>query len=244
MARRLREAGEDELAALVAEHADRLDLAAARAILRNPFVDAELLARLAASRALVGLYELRRELVAHPRTPRTLALSFVAGLYWRDLAALGIDTRVHPLVRRVADRRLQERLPGLAVGEKIALARRASATLVGALRLDPNPRVVTALLENPRLTEAQLVPLASHERANPRCLAALAASPRWASRRAVRTALCRNPATPLATALRLLPGLSRADAAAVAADTRLAPTLRTRAHDLARARGGAGRRSR
>jgi hypothetical protein len=233
----LREAGEDELAALVAEHADRLGLAEARAILHNPFVTTELLGRVASSPELAGLYEVRRELAAHPRTPRALAVQLVAGLYWRDLAALGIDPRVHPLVRRSADRRLHERLPGLAVGEKIALARRASAFLVSALRFDPSPRVVTALLENPRLTEAQLLPLASHERANPRCLEALAASTRWATRRGVRAALCRNPATPVGTALRLLPGLSRNGLAAVAADVRLAVPLRSRARELTGSHG-------
>jgi hypothetical protein len=87
------------------------------------------------------------------------------------------------------------------------------------------------------------VPLASHERANPRCLAALAESPRWASRQAVRKALCRNPATPLGAALRLLPGLPRADAAAVAADGRLPPALRARAREFCGGRRAGERQS-
>lgn len=241
LARRLRAASESELGRLVAESTDRLGPAEARSVLRNPFVTGEILERLAASREVAAHHELRRELAAHPRTPRTLALSLVAGLSWRDLAELGIDAKAHPLVRRSADRRLLERLPGLAVGERIALARRASGALVAALRFDPNPRVVAALLDNPRLTEIQLVPLASHERANSRCLVVLAESARWASRLAVRKALCRNPATPLGAALRLLPGLPRVETAAVAADARLAPALRARARELAGAQRATGR---
>jgi hypothetical protein len=239
--RRLREAGEEELARLVTAAGDSLGVPEARQILRNPFVRAEVLESLAAIPALVSRYEVRRELVAHPRTPRTLALQLVAGLYWRELAALGIDTRVHPIVRRAADRRLLERLPGLAIGEKSALARGASAAVIAGLRLDPNPRVVAALLENPRLTEVQLMPLAGHERAASRCLAAVAANARWAARPAIRAALCRNPATPLGSSLQLLPGLGRDQLAAVAADPRLAAPLRDRARELLAA-GGRGRR--
>lgn len=239
--RRLREAGEEELERLVAVAREALGVPEARQILRNPFAGEAVLVALAAIPALVSRYEVRRELVAHPRTPRTLALQLVAGLYWRELAALGIDTRVHPIVRRAADRRLLERLPGLAIGEKSALARRASTAVIAGLRLDPDPRVVAALLENPRLTETHLMPLAGNDRAASRCLAVVAASARWAARPAIRAALCRNPATPLASALHLLSGLGRDPLAAVVADPRLAAPLRSRARELLAA-GGGGRR--
>lgn len=240
LALRLREAGEEELSALVEEGRERFGLAEAQAVLRNPFVTGEILEQVASVRTLVGHYGVRRDIAAHPRTPRTLALRFVSGLFWRDLAAIAADSRLHPVVRRSAERRLLERLPGLAVGEKISLARRASVAIVAALRLDPSPRVVSALLENPRLTEAQLLPLASHERASPRCLAVLSATPRWATRRAIRSALCRNPATPVASSTRLVSGLTRDDLMAVNADPRLPAALRERAAALAGRRGRRG----
>lgn len=232
LGRRLREAGEEELGRLVDAAGDALGVAEARQILRNPFVTGEVLETLARIRHLVSRYEVRREIAAHPRAPRTLAMQLVASLYWRELATLGSDMRVHPLVRRAADRRLLERLPGLATGERCALARRASVAVIAGLRLDPQPRVLAALLDNPRLTEAQLMPMVSHERAAAACLAVVAGSLRWAARPAIRAALCRNPATPLGSSLRLLPGLGRDQLAAVVGDGRLPGPLRNRAREL------------
>lgn len=230
--RRLREASAEELARLVAGRRDELGVAEARQIARNPYVTREILESLAAVPALASLYEMRRTLAAHPRTPRALALRLVTGLYWRELAALGIDGGAHPAVRRAADRRLVERLPGLAIGERCALARRCSAGVIAALRRDPQARVIAALLENPRLTELLLLPLASSQRAPALCLAAVADSTRWASRQPLRAALCRNPATPPTAAARLLPGLARDQLNAVAHDGRLAARLRARAQQL------------
>lgn len=233
LCRQLREADAAALARLIEERRDELDLPAARQVLRNPFVDAAAIERLAASRRLISSYEVRRGIASHPRAPRTLALRFVAGLYWADLVRLGVDTGLHPIVRRAADRRIVERLAGLAVGERIVIGRSASAAVLAVVRHDAQPRVLAAVLENPRLTEGLLLPLAAAERAQPRCLALLAADPRWGARPLLRSALCRNPSTPLADALRLLPTLPKDQQRAVAADPRLAPGLRRRARLLA-----------
>lgn len=233
---RLLEAGEEELAGLLAERRGELDPPAARAAFRNPFLTRQMIEQLLELPRLVSAYEVRRAAAFHPRTPRTDALRYVAGLYWADLVRLGVETRVHPVVRRSADLRLVERLPGLAVGEKMAIARGASPTVLAALRHDPTPRVIAALLENPRLTEGTLLPLAASEQAPAATLAVLAGSRRWAARYPIRLALCRNPHTPLAAVLPLLPLLLKRDLEGVAADTRLLLPVRRRAQLLA---GGA-----
>jgi len=238
--RRLREAGLAELEAIVGELGARLDRAGALALLRNPHVSAELIDGLARHSDLVARYELQREIAAHPRAPRALALRFVSLLYWRDLASLASDVRLHPIIRRSAERRLLERIPALAVGEKTALARRASRAVVARLRFDASPRVLAALLENPRLTEGELMPLAGFERANPRCLEVLARDSRWSNRMPLRVALCRNPATPLSCALALLAGLPRRELATISRDLHLAAPLRRRAAALG---GEPGRRT-
>lgn len=248
LARRLREAAEAELVALVEEHIERLDPPTARHLFRNPFLTGPLIERLAAVPDLAAAYEIRREVARHPRAPRVLALRFVGGLFWADLLAVASEIRVHPVVRRAAEQRLIDRLPGLSVGEKMAVARGGGAVIIAAVRLDPTPRVIGALLENLRLTEGLLVPLAASPAASPRVLALLAASPRWAVRSAIRSALCRNPATPLAASLPLLPLLSRRDLAAVASDERLLLPVRHRARLLGgeprRGDRGGGRRPR
>ncbi len=239
---RLREAGEEELGALLADHLDDLDVPAVRLVFRNPYLTVGMIETLVGSRRLISAYEVRRSAAFHPKTPRLDAVRFIEGLYWLDLVRLGIDTRVHPVVRGAADRRLIGRLPGLAVGEKVAIARSASRTVISNLRSDPTPRVLAALLENPRLTEGLLLPLATGERSTPQALAVLASHPRWGVRYPIRVALSRNPSTPLSQALGLLPMLKKTDLKAVAADPRLLLPLRRRAELLAGGRAGGGRR--
>ena len=233
----LREAGGEALEQLVEKHLPEMGPREVRLLLRNPFLTPELVARIAETRALTAAYDVRRDLVLHPLAPRVAVLDWVGGLFWPDLVRAGRDARLHPAVRRAAEQRLVERLPGLALGEKIALARSAGSGVISHLRHDPSPRVVAALLENPKLTEGLLAPMLASETAAPRALAVVASSPRWTSRYGVRLALVRNPRTALAAALALLPLLKKRDLFAVAADPRLDGALRQRARLLA---GGPG----
>lgn len=228
---RMREAGSEELLALVREHASRLDPPAVRIVLRSSFVTAEVIEVLAQPR-LLSFYEVRRDLSFHPRTPQVLAQQLVPGLWWRDLAALGGDTRLHPRLRRTADQYLAARLPELAMGEKISIARRAGPGLLAHLRHDPSPRVIGALLDNPRLTEDILAPVVHGAGTPGPVLALIAADRRWGARYGLQVAICRNPATPLATGLKLLPLLRKTELKAVAADPRLSAAVRQRARVL------------
>jgi hypothetical protein len=238
--RKLREVAAEELSALLDAAAETLDAAAIRQVFLNPFLEGGAIERLLAMRRVRVLYTARREAVAHPRTPRALALQLVAGLYWRDLVAIGADTRLHPLVRRSADTRLVERLAGMSVGERIAVARRAGPGVIPTLRLDPTPRVIAALLDNPRLSEGLLLPLAAYERAHPQVLAVVARDPRWGVRTQLRRALSLNPATPVPVALALLPALDKRSLGAVASAPRLAEPVRRRAALLAGVPAAAG----
>ncbi len=230
--RRLRAAGSEELAALVSGHAAELEAPLVLQALRNPFCTAEVIALLAAERRLLSFHELRRALAFHPLTPETLAGAIVPTLFWRDLMELALDPRVRPALRRAAEGLLAVRLPGLAVGEKVSLARRAGAGVIAHLRHDPSPRVIAALLDNSRLTEAQLAPVVHRATTPPAVLELIAADRRWGVRYPLRVALARNPATPLATAWRLLAALRKSDLRAVAADPRCPEPLRRRARVL------------
>lgn len=234
LGRQLREANEAELETLIAKRLDAIDPPAARQAFRNPFLSRTMIERLLSTPRLVAAYEVRLEAARHPRTPQLVALRFVGGLYWPDLVRIGLDTHLHPIVRRSADLRLAERLPGLAVGEKIVIARTASQGLIGALRIDPTPRVIEALLENPRLTEGLLLPLAVSEATSPLVLGVVAGSARWSVRYPIRLALCRNPRAPLDRVLHHLPMLKKQDLAGIANDPRLKLPVRRKAELLAR----------
>jgi hypothetical protein len=230
--RRLREAGSEELAALVRERAAELEPPAVRQALRNPYCTTETIELLAGVRRLLSFHQVRRDLALHPGTPETLASGFLPTLFWRDLMELTLDPRLRPTLRRAAELHLTARLPRLAVGEKMSLARRASPGVLAQLRHDPSPQVMAALLDNPRLTEGLLLPVVHAAAASPAILELIAGDRRWGVRYPVRLALVKNPATPLQTAWRLLESLRRSDLAALAADPRLAEPLRRRARVL------------
>ncbi len=234
LARLLREGNERELDLLLADRLEEIEPAEARQLFRNPFLTGVQVEQVLASNRLLSSYEVRSEAARHPRTPQLIALRFIPGLYWADLVRLGLDMRLHPIVRRAAESRLVERLPVLAVGEKIAIARSAAPAVLQALRNDPTPRVIAALLENPRLTEGLLLPLVASESALPSVLAVIAGSAKWSVRYPVRLALCQNTRTPLDRVLVLLPLLKRGDLCSVAANPHLRLPVRRRAQLLAR----------
>lgn len=227
--------GDRELAAMrafVAGGDEPADVRTLQRWLRHPFADRELVEAIVARPRLLAAYRLRRDLARHPKTPPVHAMRFVPGLYWRDLVELSLDTRLPPAVRRSAERQVLERLPALSLGERMALARRAGQGLLNQLRHDKHPRVVAALLENPRLTQATVLPLAAAESAPPEILRLVAESRRWGALYTVRLALARNPRTPPVVACGLLAGLRKGDLKAVAAHQRLASQVRRRARLL------------
>ncbi|MDH3253452.1 MAG: hypothetical protein OEM62_00535 [Acidobacteriota bacterium] len=228
----LREASDSRLLELVREHCGEMDPGSARQVLRNPFATREVIEILMSERRLLSAQEFRRELVAHPQTPEVRALDLVSGLFWRDLLKLAADVKARPRIRRAADTRLAEKLPGLSAGERVALARQAGPGTISRLRNDRDPRVISALLENPRMTEGLLGPLVSSDTAHPDVLARVAADRRWGVRYGIRTILARNPRTPVPTALGILSSLKKRDLAAVASDWRLAAPVRKRANVL------------
>jgi hypothetical protein len=198
---------------------------AVRQVLRNPFVTTKVAEIIIAESRLVGYYEIRRDLASHPKTPKVNALRFVSTLYWRDLVKLAREIRTPPAIRRGAELQLVSRLPGLGAGEKRSIARQGGPGVIAQLRRDPDPMVIEALLENPRLT-------VSSETTKPEILTVVARDKRWGIRYPVRQAVCKNPRTPAVTTLPLLPMLKKSDLAAVARDRRIPAVVRKRAELL------------
>ena len=232
LASRLRRADSKLLLELVIEHARELTLREVRQILLNPYLTPEIISELAATKRLISTYEVRSGLARHHRTPKVTAQGLLPGLYWRDLAEISREIRVHPLVRRSADAYLIKRLPRLAVGERIAVARMAGRAVLAQLLQDPNPRVVQAMLDNPRLLAETLLPMVASEETLPRQLQLVAENERWSRRYDVRAALSLNPRTLFRTAFEILPTLRRDDLEAVAAAERLSSVVRRRARAL------------
>lgn len=120
----------------------------------------------------------------------------------------------------------------LTLGERKALARTHDRERILLMLRDPHPAVVAILLENPHVTEPDVMKIASARPAVPDTLARLAAHPRWSVRHAVKRALVLNPSTPLADAIRIATTLPPAELAALAADAALPEPLRAHAAEV------------
>jgi hypothetical protein len=222
-------AGERELRNLVRSGFEGLSATELRALFGSPFLTEPVIREVLERPEAMATHEIRCAVALHRNTPLHEALRLVPTLYWSDLVDVGRDTRARPQVRRAAHQALFERYEGLAVGERVAIARRAGVDLLSRVRHDPAPRVVQAMLENPRLTEGVLMPLLASGAARPDVLRAVAASERWISRYQVRRLLCRNRKTPRDVVLPLLPRLKKGDLRAIESDPGLDAGVRQRA---------------
>ena len=203
--------GREDLDAFVIENVGMLLEDEALAVLENPNVTPQILGRIAQSPRITGYHSVRVRLVGHRQTPQAHAVKLVHYLYWIDLLNLSVDVQVPAQVRRAVDNLLLARVEKLALGERVASARRCSAARVKVFLYDPHPKVFESLLVNKRLREDDLLALISTRRATREQLLMVAGDMRWSYRYAVRKALVLNPDTPPAAAASQLPHLSRRD---------------------------------
>jgi len=120
----------------------------------------------------------------------------------------------------------------LTLGERKALARTHRRDKLTLLIRDPHPHVVAIVLDNPHITEQDVVKIASSRPAVPDALAKIAVHPRWSVRHAVKLALVLNPSTPLADAIRIATTLRGPELAELANDHSLPETLRKHASEV------------
>jgi hypothetical protein len=115
----------------------------------------------------------------------------------------------------------------LSLGERKSLARKRDRNLLARALRDPHPDVVRVLLDNPALTEIDVVRLCARRPIRAEVLAHIFVHPRWILRYRIRLALALNPHTPDELALQLLPHLTRADLRAVARSGDVSERVRT-----------------
>jgi hypothetical protein len=102
---------------------------------------------------------------------------------------------------------LLSRLETLSAGERLAMARQGPGAIAAALLKDADERVLQAALENPRMTEASIVKTLMADKVPEALVLALCRHPLWSLRQDVRMALLRNPLTPLAHLLAIVPSV-------------------------------------
>jgi hypothetical protein len=233
---RARTAAGEELALLLHHHSPDVLLA----LLDNPSLDeaqlclllgrkdlpAEILEEVARRKPLLKNYRVKRALAFHPRTPRLASLRLIRELYLMDLVQLTLLPGTSAELKRSAEEQLVARLPQLPLGQKITLARRGTARVAGALLAEGHAQVLSVVLDNGSLTEAQVLKALSRGRLPVGVVKAVAQHRKWSHTYNVRLALVRHPNSTLSTILAYLPELTVSDLRELAAPGIVSENLR------------------
>ena len=173
----------------------------ALAALKDREVSSDILEQISRNAAAMKSRKVQVALAGHPSTPRRIALRLIRELYTFDLMQFSLLPAVAADLKRVADEMLVARLASITLGERIALARRSSAMVAGALLLDKETRVWQTALENPRITESAIVKAVLRPAATPAFVKEVCHHAKWSVRPEIRVALLRSEFTPMARAL-------------------------------------------
>ena len=164
------------------------------------------------------------QVAQHQRAPRHVSLPMLRRLFTFELMHVALTPSVAADVKLVADEVLIAKLETLALGERITLARQASAPVAGALLLHAEPAVIEAALQNPRMTEASIVKSLAKPDVPELVLSMLIEHPKWSLRREILVAILRRPEAPEATVLEIAARLPRPALYELMQQMRLSPS--------------------
>lgn len=194
-----------------------------------------------------GLELLRETVLAvlvHGGATRSLSYPLVERLY--AAAAEHGDHLLARLLRTPASEQsmadpaaaLPREVGEIPLGVRRSLAKGSEKPMLDKLLLDPDLLVIRHLLANPRITEEDVIRIASRRPIPGSTLNEIAENRRWATRQRVRVALARNPYCPTDVALRILGSLPLRELRELRSDGTLHQEIRRHAKEELARRGG------
>jgi hypothetical protein len=197
---------EGELRAAAANPNLTADLA--MALLKRRDLPGSVLQDLAKNTEAMKLRTVLVAMICHPRTPRFVSLPASRTLHTFELLTVALQPGVPADVKIGIEQSIIDRLENMSLGERISLAKRGSTRIAERLLRDPEQNVIELALMNSHLTEACVVrTLMIDEEVDERFVHLVANHPKWSLRTDVRSALLRNPKTPMGVALNIVHAL-------------------------------------
>lgn len=166
------------------------------ALLGRPEISSVVISALVDAGDWLAHEKIRLKIAQHPHSPKRLALAALRRMFLFDLVRVAQIPAVACDIRRAAEEQVLSRVPHLPVGEKLTLARRAPARIAAAILADGHPQAIKFALENPYLTESQILKIMAKEGVPERVVAAISRHEKWSLHYNVRVALVRNAHTP------------------------------------------------
>jgi hypothetical protein len=165
-------------------------------------------------------------IVAHPRTPRFVSIPIANRLFVFELMQIALSPRVATDLKVAADNAIISRLESVSAGERSALAKQGSTRLAGALLNDSESRVIEAALNNPRMTEIEIVKALKHDQVSQSLIALVCEHKKWELRTEIQVEILKAAHTPLAKAILMAERLPPATVAEILKNSRLPAHVR------------------
>jgi hypothetical protein len=118
------------------------------------------------------------------------------------------------------------------LGMRKALARRPDFKLIQRIARDQDHRVIRTLLDNPRLTEKDVIHIGATRPTSPKVLEVIYDHPKWIARYSVKKVIVFNPYSPPSLAIRLLTFMNLGDLEELCATFELNEMLRKQAERI------------
>ncbi|MFH1014334.1 MAG: hypothetical protein V1762_00185 [Nitrospirota bacterium] len=181
-------------------------------------------------------HDILRLLAESPYTPENI----------REEAAklLQIPVEVSALIKETGQptgqraQTLLQKVQNLTVVEKRLLAMRGGREARSILIKDTNKQIVMAVLDNPKIKEAEVEMFARSRSIPDEALRAITRTKEWMKNYGVLLAVVSNPKTPAGVAVPLLYGLKTKDLASLGKNRNIAEVIRTTAKKIVQVRKG------
>lgn len=126
----------------------------------------------------------------------------------------------------------------ITLGQRRSMSKGPIKDVLDRLLSDPDPMVVGNLLDNPRMTEKEVLKIASKRPNSPEILRMISVHGKWSKRYGVKRAVASNPYAPPNASIAILGALMTQDLKEIAGDRTLHPAVKQGANDIVKEREG------
>jgi hypothetical protein len=182
-------------------------------------------------------HQLQLALVRNPGTPGSIVLTLLPRLHLFELVDLCYFPGITPDQKFAAERAILQRLPTTELGNKMTVARRATATVVGEILKEGDLPLVEICLSSPHLREVAVLQFLNGPSATAETISMIARHPKWRMRPNLRLAILKNHRTPEIWFHQLLPGMRTPDIRNLLFSKQLHPHQKKLVEDALKKRG-------
>ncbi len=156
--------------------------------------------------------------------------AIMAGL--KKAAILFAETRPHKTGIAGYDKEEELKMEHLSLGQRRSFSKTGAKDSLDRLLSDPDTMVIGNILGNPRITEKEVLKIASKRPNSPEILKLISTHKVWSKRYSVMRAIASNPYAPTEVSIALLGLMMQQDLKNFASDSTIHPEIRRVAKEL------------